>query len=84
MSSKLSRATSPQRSPSRDNSSMIAKSRRPITLRRSQLDARFAASVDRSRIGAAGFSLGGYTVLEVAGAERASSALRTIAIARTW
>jgi predicted dienelactone hydrolase len=31
-------------------------------------DARFAASVDRSRIGAAGFSLGGYTVLEVAGA----------------
>jgi fermentation-respiration switch protein FrsA (DUF1100 family) len=31
-------------------------------------EARFAASVDRSRIGAAGFSLGGYTVLEVAGA----------------
>jgi predicted dienelactone hydrolase len=29
---------------------------------------RFAPSIDRSRIGAAGFSLGGYTVIEIAGA----------------
>ncbi len=31
-------------------------------------DPRFASRIDRSRIGAAGFSLGGYTMLELAGA----------------
>jgi predicted dienelactone hydrolase len=37
-------------------------------------DPRFSAVADRARIGAAGFSLGGYTVLELAGARTDRSA----------
>jgi predicted dienelactone hydrolase len=39
-------------------------------------DPKFAAHVDRDRIGAVGFSLGGYTVLELAGARTTPGALQ--------
>jgi predicted dienelactone hydrolase len=39
-------------------------------------DPKFAERVDRDRIGAVGFSLGGYTVLEVAGARTAPGAFQ--------
>jgi len=38
-------------------------------------DENFGAKIDKQRIGAAGFSLGGYTVLEIAGAQTDVSAL---------
>jgi predicted dienelactone hydrolase len=39
-------------------------------------DAQFADRIDRDRIGAVGFSLGGYTVLEIAGARTKPGALQ--------
>ena len=40
-------------------------------------DPRFASRIDRARIGAAGLSIGGNSVLELAGARADLSALRT-------